>query len=97
MNKQTIKNIITNRKMIIGEFEYAWQEFVIGRQEKIEEEIADSSSLMEIEELLNQINDIKLKNKIGNTIIASGNKATYTYYNRGLLDGLKLVLSLSEK
>jgi hypothetical protein len=92
-NQRSIKSIIDGRDLYPGEFEYRWQEFVVSRQEKIEEETNNSSLLIEINKLLDQINDKKLRNEIGNIIIARENKATYILYNRGIFTGIKLALS----
>jgi hypothetical protein len=88
--------MIDGRDMYPGELEYDWQEYVIARQEEIEKEVANSSSLI-IDELLDQINDKKLRNKIESAIIANENRATYISYNRGIFNGIKRAILLSEQ
>jgi hypothetical protein len=44
MERQTIKSIITGTDINQDEFEYAWQELVLGRIDKIEEDCNDIES-----------------------------------------------------
>ena len=84
------KNIITGEIIVEKSFERDWQEFYIKRQNEIDKQ-TDSILMKEIKSLLDQINDIKLKNAISDIIIARENIVTYAYYCHGFADGTKQI------
>ena len=94
--KQSIKDIISNRKLRIGDFRYSWQEFVLERKEKLEQRIKTDSSYETIEQLLECVNDDNLADSIRDAIAGRDCDLAYINYNRGFRDGLKLALMLGK-
>jgi hypothetical protein len=82
LEKQTIKSIITGRDLHPGEFEYHWQEFVIDRVLKE----ANDHLLRKIEELLTQIGNDELADKIRNILLDD----IYIKYNQGIKEGVSV-------
>lgn len=96
IEKQTIKNIITGENMQYGELEYDWQEFVLNRQENIEQKTDTSNSFKAVEKLLEQIDNNELAGSVRDAVINRECDVIYINYSRGFKEGLKVALMLGE-
>ncbi|WP_094604743.1 hypothetical protein SPSIL_020120 [Sporomusa silvacetica DSM 10669] len=94
-----IRSILTGQSVKPGELEYNWQQFVMDRQEILEEKLdttemaagyrnedAKLNAILEsIEAIVGQENSRDLYD----AIIYKQLTATYLHYNKGFLDGIK--------
>lgn len=94
--KNTIKNIITDEEMLVGEFKFDWQKLIISRQEQIEQKLSLSKKYSEanndLTKLLKEVGNEILADKIRSATITKECTSTYLHYNYGFIEGLKLKL-----
>jgi len=94
-----LKNIISGQTIPVGEFEESWQEFVMERQEALEDKLNTNSlsseylkRSSELNGILETIENKELTNNIWDAIAGVQSVTTYMHYNKGFLDGIKFAI-----
>jgi hypothetical protein len=90
----TIANRITELERAKGDTLHDWQEFVYRRQEQIDKNSRYSDRASEPTTMINQLHEL-LKEQPADVIDAVTLlllSATYTHYNKGFSDGMKIAM-----
>jgi hypothetical protein len=93
---QNIRSIVSNKEIQQSNLEYAWQEFVLERQESLCSKMDDEKTNINIKKLLNMIDDKKIVNQLNEEITKRESNIVYINYNRGFIDGIRTALALSK-
>lgn len=92
-----LRSIITSQTIPVGEFEEGWQELVLKRQLMIDEKLDTAGLSSEyLVEMLEKLENKELTEDIKEAIFHLRTSVTYTYYNKGFLDGIKFAMMVGQ-
>ena len=98
---EPIKDKITGKDLLKGDFQHDWQEFVSSRQSDLDEKLNTkgvSSEFFEVDSrlhvLLEQVTngDNELLHRIYADVFAQQDTVSYASYNKGFLEGIKFAM-----
>ncbi len=87
-----LRSIVTGQWLEKGDVLYDWQEFVLMRQEKLEEKLQFGDFSSEYTTIMNQVDQLLegQPEKVSQAVTQLVVTATYMHYNKGFLDGMKI-------
>jgi hypothetical protein len=90
------KNIITGQDMDEKDVIKNWQEFVVTRQEHLENKLQFGELSSEQINILNQLDELlkDQEGKVIDTVTKLMMSATYMHYNKGFFDGMKIAITM---
>ncbi len=93
-----IRSIVTGQWMEKGDTLLDWQEFVLMRQEKLEEKLQFGNFSSEYTIIMNQVDQLLegQPEKVSEAVTQLVVTATYMHYNKGFLDGMKIGMAMEK-
>jgi hypothetical protein len=85
---------MTGQQMDEGDALKNWQEFVITRQDQLEDKLQFGALSSEHVNLMNQLDELlkEQKGEVSDTVTRLIMSATYIHYNKGFFDGMKIAM-----
>lgn len=85
---------MTGQQMDEGDALKNWQEFVITRQDQLEDKLQFGALSSEHVNIMNQLDELlkEQKGEVSDTVARLIMSATYIHYNKGFFDGMKIAM-----